>query len=217
MKDYELDKSKKGLFILNYEIKGNKIIVNYANGDSVIIPWTEKNEHILNGKMKTQVQNANNYEKNCKNNFVIYAVLCIIGITVSIPCVKTIIDPSAMLTTIGSCVLGGGTGIAVFSGIEMIIINKYLKDVKKNKKFLEIESEINSKVKENENMLYNTHKVTKNIVKNTPENRVVFTINNVDKVPFSDLEQIMSNIEREEKFNFEYPEVVEEKVKSKTK
>ena len=76
---------------------------------------------------------------------------------------------------------------------------------------------IEQQAEENENMLYNTHRVTKNLVKNNEDKNVVFTINNIDKVPFSDLEQIMSNIEREDKFNYEYLEVVEEKVKSKTK
>jgi hypothetical protein len=49
------------------------------------------------------------------------------------------------------------------------------------------------------------------------DNKVVFTINNIDKVPFSDLEQIISNIEREDRFNFEYDELEQVKVKKKIK
>ena len=67
-------------------------------------------------------------------------------------------------------------------------------------------------------MLYKTHKITKNLVKNNSDREVVFTINNIDNIPFSDLEQIMSNIEREDKFNFEYSkEKEEDKTKKKTK
>lgn len=217
MKDYELDKSKKGLFILNYVIDNNEIIVKYANGNSVTIPLTEKNQKILLESMKNQVENSNDFEKKCRSNLAIYAVLCILGIVACIPCVKIIIDPAAMLSSVGSWFLGGGIGTAIFSGINVITINNYLNDIKKNKRFLQVESEINSKVKENENMLYNTHNITKKIVEKSQEQEVVFTINNVDLIPFSDLNQIMENIEREEKFNFEYLEIEEENSKKKIK
>lgn len=215
MKDYELDKKKKGLFILNYEVKGNKIIVNYANGDKVCIDNTEKNESILISNMSNQVEESDNFVKRCKNNFAIYTVLLVMGVIGSIPAIRTMIINSASFTFLQTVLCGLPLGVAAFSGINLYALNADIKDVEKNKRFLEVEKEINGKVRDNENMLYSTHKVTKNIVKNTSEDRkVVFTINNVDKIPFSDLDRIMSNIEREEKFNFEYPEK-EEPVKKK--
>jgi len=217
MKDYELDKKKKGLFILNYEVKGNKIIVNYANGDAVSIPNSLENVDILDRSMKEQVNNSDNFFKKCEITFSISSIASILAFIVSLLSIGVLyFNPNvyALFYQVALCL---GMGVTLVSGSAAVINLNKIKDVIKNKEFLEIESTLNAKVKENENMLYNTHKVTKNVVKRSNENRITFTINNIDKVPFSDLEQIVSNIEREEKFNFEYPEIVEEKVKSKTK
>lgn len=44
MKYYTLNSKDATSFILNYEIKNNQIIVNYANGEHYIIPYTNDNE-----------------------------------------------------------------------------------------------------------------------------------------------------------------------------
>ena len=71
MKNYELDINKKGQFILNYELKREKIKVNYANGDSVLIDFTEKNIEILDKHMRNQVENSNKALERFKHNFKI--------------------------------------------------------------------------------------------------------------------------------------------------
>ena len=47
MKDYTLDPKDAASFILNYEIKDNQIIINYAKGKHYIIPYTNDDEEIL--------------------------------------------------------------------------------------------------------------------------------------------------------------------------
>lgn len=213
MKDYELDNSKKGLFILNYKEKGNKIIVNYANGDSIAIENTGENIRILDKSMKEQVENSDTYLKKCKKDLILHRIIS--GLVFILTGIY--MGGFATFGLVSKFVLLSSIALITFNVSEAISLKNKIKDVKKNKKFLEIESTLNEKVTDNENMLYNTNKVTRNIVRNNKENDIVFTINNIDRVPFSDLEQIMFNIEREDKFNFEYPEVVEDKAKKKTK
>lgn len=214
MKDYELDKKKKGLFILNYEVKDNKIIVNYANGDSVSIDKTEENIKILDKSMREQVNLSDNFYKKCEKSLSIYSIASVLAFIASLLSIGVFYFNPSGFTLIHQILLGLGMGVTLASGGAAVINLNKIKDVIKNKEFLEIENKLNEKVKENENMLYNTHRVTKNIVSKSNDREVVFTINNIDKVPFSDLDRIMSNIEREEKFNFEYPEK-EEPVKKK--
>jgi len=214
MKDYELDKKKKGLFILNYEIKGDKIVVHYANGDSVSIDKTEENIKILDKSMREQVNLSDNFYKKCEKSLSLYSIASVLAGIASILSIGVFYFNPSAFSLFHQIALGLGIGVTLASGGAAVINLNKIKDVIKNKEFLEIENKLNEKVKENENMLYNTHRVTKNIVSKSYDREIVFTINNIDKVPFSDLDRIMSNIEREEKFNFEYPEK-EEPVKKK--
>ena len=49
------------------------------------------------------------------------------------------------------------------------------------------------------------------MVSSTPIEKEIFNINTIDQVPYSELKQIMANIERDESFGFDYSEVQEEK------
>lgn len=58
MKDYTLNKEDERTFILNYEVKDNKIIVNFASGKKYEVPYTEEDEKIILTLMKEQVNNT---------------------------------------------------------------------------------------------------------------------------------------------------------------
>ena len=44
MKNYSLNYNEYKMFILNYEIKDDRIIINYADGEKSLIPYTFQNE-----------------------------------------------------------------------------------------------------------------------------------------------------------------------------
>ena len=217
MKDYELDKSKKGEFILNYKIihnfqkfRNESIIINFANGEFITIPYTEKNERILIDNMTKQVKNAENFEVRCGVNIFFDYLLIGVGILGEIIVIASLLK-GLQFSLFLQILAGLSAGVSIFTGIHLVNGYKKLKDLKKHEKFLELESILNDNVRRNVNMLHNTHKKTKEIVNNTPRDRVVFTINSVENIPFSDLDQMILNIQREDKFNFEYPEEVKKK------
>ena len=106
MKDYTLDSEEAVSFILNYEIKDNQIIVNYANGEHYIIPYTNDNEEKILKKMEDQVYSAQYYDELSKKilkksrNWILFCILMIILLKTNssfIPLMQNIL--------IGSCTL----------------------------------------------------------------------------------------------------------------
>lgn len=214
MKDYSLNQEEKSKFILNYKADNNKIHINFANGDKVIIPYTKENEEKILDVMERQVRLSDTKLRNVKNEFLSAAVFGVLGLLLSL--VILLGSTLGVLTISGKYffLFNLSLGLMLVDGTLLVQTKKEINDIKKNKYFLEHERTLNDRVKDNENMLYKTHNVTKKQVKNTKEDEVVFTINSVDNIPFSDLEQIMANIQREDTFEFDYPK--EEKSKKKT-
>lgn len=210
MKDYSID--SKDHFILSYKIKDNNIIIDFANeSGKVVVPYTKENEKKILEKMKNQVCSTNKILGKIKSREN-----------------KRLIG---LLLILGTALLSGGflnniyleniywfisTFAAVGFSVSLLKDELIKNDIKKNKYFLENEKNLNDNVKKNQNMLFNTRKVTKDVVLASKEDDPALTINTVDKIPFSDLKQIINNIERENMFDFCYSEEIKEE-KSKVR
>ncbi len=93
----------------------------------------------------------------------------------------------------------------------MISSKLKIRDIEKNKMFIENEEILKDNTKINQNALVNVSKKTQELVASTPEEKPIFTLNSIDKISYKDLKQILENIKREQRFGFDYSESQEEK------
>lgn len=202
MKDYSEHTKEKKTFILNYKIKKNMIIVKYADGTIEKIPYHQGNEELILDKMKKQFQNIdeNKFVEIKRRNIIfdyIVSLLSIVGVT-SFSVVSFGISTPAIIISLGAMSIG------IFYLVNGIQQHRTVIDYKKNKKFFEIEKELNANVKKHDNMLVNTCQRTRRIVKKSSEGKNIFNINSVDKVSLGDLNAIMDNIYRDKVLNYDY-------------
>lgn len=217
MKDYSMNLEERKKFILGYKIKSGFMKVKYALGFKDKIPYNEENEAKVLDKMKGQVLKVNKdkFIKTKKNNIMFdFAVGtgCSIG-SILFFCTGINSGLEIVAWIMGSVFAIGGI-ILIPSGFMLINV---LNDYKKNRRFIDIEDDINKKVRENDNMIVNTSSKTKKMVKSAPEDRPVFNINSFNYVPNRDLEQIVENIDRDEYFGYNYDEISITKNKPKTR
>lgn len=217
MKDYSMNCNERKDFILGYDIdeKHDTIIVNFANGEKWVVPYNDINESKLIEKMEQQVKDS---EKFClKQNKINTNASVLSFISISI-CTSLMIIGRGWINPYLLYFLVSAFGLAsLFSFVRASKSKGKLDDLDKNMNFLEIQEKLNNNIrKRNQNVLVNTSKKTRDIISNTPEDKSVFNINSFNYVPYSDIDQIMENIERNERFGFAYEEQ-QEQTKPKTR
>lgn len=205
MKDYTLNSEEAVSFILNYEIKDNQIIVNYANGEHYIISYTNDNEEKILKKMEDQVYNEQqNYKQSNK----------ILGIAVT----RILFNVFGIILCVGIVKSGHSIAPLILYKIYPVLFNfnigvhilyiRYIKekrkDFEKNKMLLDNQEKLNEMIKENQNILTNSNEKIKEMVKSTPEDKPVFNLNSVEKLKLKELKAILENIQREEEFKSNY-------------
>lgn len=219
MKDYSMTSEERKDFVLGFNItEEGKIKAKYAEGgEPWPIPYNETNEQILLKKMEDQVRNSSNFERKMKK--------------VVSTCKTISIDLLWGGMFLGSLAVLGvplpfillGASVCISSIIPFIIsINAKikLKDLESNKRFLEIKDELNKNVRNNNNALVNVSNKTKKIINNFPENRPIFDINSKDYISSKDMETIIENIARNERFGFDYTneeQITRPKTKKRTR
>ena len=208
MKDYSLNEKDRKDFVLDYKItKDGKIVVRLAKGEPLVLPYNEQNEQILLDKMEEQVAKASSDEKKMvenKNKYLkwFYRMLGSIGVSTLVILASDIV----FVDTIFALLLSFSAIYGVVSIVEFAHLGSVLEDLKRNKRFLEIQKKINDNVRSNNNVLNNVSSYTKNAIKKTSDKKPMFNINSFDKYPYDDFEIIMENIERDERFGFDYTE-----------
>lgn len=205
MKDYSTSEEERKDFVLGFDvIDSDEIIVRFAKGESWIIPYSEENEQILIEKMRKQVDNSVQFERNKvgeKFGYMISTISCIILVILSLIILRDFNAYNVSLMSIF------GT-FSVISFVGYVRASLVLKDLRKNKIFIEMEKELNSNIRRNNNTLANVSNRTKRMIDTVPEDRPVFDINSFNYVRFEDLEQIMENVDRNKRFGFVYDESV---------
>lgn len=180
MKDYTLNKEDERTFILNYEVKDNKIIVNFASGKKYEVPYTEEDEKIILTLMKEQVNNTEKFEKTAKKKlkvttgWIIYSIVNIVfDATILLTGSST---APAVQVICGSLLILSGT----LETYALVDIKTKLKDLKKNKLFLNYEDLFKSKEKTDDDAL-----TEEEIVRET------ITLNDIDKMSYNEVKEMV--------------------------
>ena len=208
MKDYSLNSKDREDFILGYDVTEDGMInIKFANGVLWPIPYNKESEKKVLDKMEEQLANPDDIETKLHNR--LYALSAIsIGLFFGIIISQLYIwDKALTIETVQALniLYSIGYGTSLISGILAIKTKNKFKDFRKNIKFInEMKEKLNEAVRSNENALVNVSKKTRNVIADTPKDREVFNINSFNYVPFSDLEQIMENVARNERFRFDY-------------
>ncbi len=201
MKYYSFDYENSGEFILNYRIENNQIIINLASGKKYITPYSIDTERRLLRLMKNQVNNAKYYERKQKESFSKALNHAIYGVLFLILDIILLVTGSAINNIlIALCAIW--FAFVSFLNISIMIYSKLdIKDIKKNKLFVNNEELLSDNTKVNERTLTNVSSKTKELVASTPLERPIFTLNSIDKISYRDLKQILTNIKLEEQLN----------------
>ena len=204
MKDYSLNLKEREDFILSYDVTDDGMInIRFANGDLWPIPYNMENEKKVLDKMEKQIANSevieNKFEERVRRLSSVFGVfLCGAVMPLFFICDGF----NVQIATIISSIMAGTSFIP---GLLAVKTNNKLKDLRKNIKFMNsMKEKLNEAVRNNENTLVNVSNKTKSIIADFPKDRDVFDINSFNYVPFRDLEQIMENVARNERFGFEY-------------
>ena len=204
MKDYSVNEEERKDFVLGFEETEDELYVNFAGEKE---PWPlpneEKNRQKLLDKMHDQVQNSGKFERNNILNKYVYMISTITCMLLAIFS-SLITLKSFNVFNISLISFLGAFSVASFVGY--IKANSKLKDLRKNKAFIEMEEELNSNIRKDNNTLANVSSKTKGVIEEAPEGRPVFDINSFNNVSFKDLEQMKANIDRNKRFGFVYDE-----------
>lgn len=211
MKDYSLNYDDSKTFILNYKIEDNQIIVNLASGEEYIIPYSLKNEKKLLEQMKEQVLDSNLFKSKQEKRFSVAWKFAIWSSAMVVFNAIVLATGRSSLPILSGLCAGWFVFDTIYRVYSMIDSKKKIKDVNKNRMFLNNEELLNEKVKSNQNILSNTNTKTKKLVASTPEDAQVFSLNTMDKIKYQELKTILENIKRDEQFGFEYSFTEEEK------
>lgn len=207
MKDYSVSLEEQKDFILGFDVDGKgKIIVNFANGLKWPLPYNEANINLILNKMREQVVETDKFTEIKEHQKVKFATYTILSFVASAMFASFgLFVFSGLAVDIVSYVIAGVlAGMGGCNFYRTTNISAVLKDLTKNKWFLDAEEELNKSIRKEENALINVSKYTQDVIQDMPEDMKVFDINSFNHVPFKDLEQIMDNIARNERFGFDY-------------
>lgn len=202
MKDYSLNLEERKDFILRYDVTEDGMIkIIFAKGKPWYVPYNKENEKKILDKMRKQLDKDDMVEPKLKDRIFKNATASIILLSIALLPLYGMESSSTLFLASFSSLFAGVSLIPLFLAIKNT--NK-LKDLRKNVKFLGMEEKLNEVVRSDENTLVDVSKKTKNVIADFPEDREVFDINSFNYVPFKDLEQIMENAARNERFGFDY-------------
>lgn len=204
MKDYSLTIEERREFILNYLVKDDKIIIAYASDEDIIIPYTKENEKKVLEKMKHQVLKAYPQIEGYKINRVLSKELLtsFFGIDIILTSFFGILSASTgenMLAEVWPFLAVVGTPIVPI-GIINICSNGIIKDIEKNKLYLDNEkliSEYYDKIRNNYNYLQSLSQKGIKVI----EERDRLTLKEMDLLNLKDLKTLIANIKRMKEFD----------------
>lgn len=203
MKDYSMNLDDRKDFVLGYDITSDGMIkIKFAKGKPWFVPYNAENEQILLAKMEKQLEKNDDIEskleKKVTNCFVCFLGFVGAGLLVGTFAFNSDFVREIIITSSVAC------GFGIIPGILALKANSKLSDLRKNVRFLEMKEKLNKVVRSEQNTLVNVSSKTKNAIKDFPEDKPIFNINSFNYVPFSDLEQIIENVDRNDRFGFNY-------------
>lgn len=191
MKDYTLDKLAQEKFIKNYKVKNDKIIINLASKEKYVIPYTKENEEKVLTKMEEQVNNARIKPIGIINKFLVGVSYGALALALYLSIVET-----AILYFVVAF------GLSSFFTYQLISNQVKVKDLEKQRFFLDNRKLINDNIKKSPNMTLGLDKKIVTQIEHSDEQKI-FDINLIDSYSLDDLKKLKRNILRFEEFSFD--------------
>lgn len=213
MYDYSENKETQKLFILNYQMEEDKIVIHFADGKMKKIPNTKVNEEKILKKMNRQLKNIDKLRHDIQIKILdMWAINIFFG-GLTLAFLYTLIQGNNNLLSGSISLLN--CFVIILESYQIKQLKKKRQELDKFKYFKENEETLNTYVKMNENVLQNTSNkakflLTTDMINNNNDEKV-FNINSIDKLSLEDLKIIRDNIALEREFDFEYPDNLEEK------
>ena len=189
MKNYSKKKEDTKRLILNYEVIADEIIVNYANGEVDIIPYSTKAEIKILKKMKLQLLRYNSFLNSLHDKFSVLLKLLIdellmlvlfitIIATFEIPLIATIVGTISFPIVIS------------LTAHKLVECQKRRNDIKEKILFLDSEESLftSTKIKSPKN---------KELDIKSKDNKSVVTFNAMEGMEYTEMQQEYDNIEQE--------------------
>ena len=194
MKDYTLDKLAQEKFIKNYKVKNDKIIINLASKEKYVIPYTKENEEKVLTKMEEQVNNARIKPIGIINKFLVGVSYGALALALYLSIVET-----AILYFVVAF------GLSSFFTYQLVSNQIKVKDLEKQRFFLDNRKLINDNIKKSPNMTLGLDKKIVTQIERSDEQKI-FDINLIDSYSLDDLKKLKRNILRFEEFSFDEEE-----------
>lgn len=191
MKDYTLDKLAQEKFIKNYKVKNDKIIINLASKEKYVIPYTKENEEKVLTKMEEQVNNARIKPIGIINKFLVGVSYGALALALYLSIVET-----AILYFVVAF------GLSSFFTYQLVGNQIKVKDLEKQRFFLDNRKLINDNIKKSPNMTLGLDKKIVTQIERSDEQKI-FDINLIDSYSLDDLKKLKRNILRFEEFSFD--------------
>ena len=191
MKDYTLDKLAQEKFIKNYKVKNDKIIINLASKEKYVIPYTKENEEKVLTKMEEQVNNARIKPIGIINKFLVGVSYGALALALYLSIVET-----AILYFVVAF------GLSSFFTYQLVSNQVKVKDLEKQRFFLDNRKLINDNIKKSPNMTLGLDKKIVTQIERSDEQKI-FDINLIDSYSLDDLKKLKRNILRFEEFSFD--------------
>lgn len=195
MKNYSLNETQSKNFILNYIIIGKQIIINYANDDVDIIPYSTSNEKKILNKMKSQVLNSKKYLNEVNNKFEIFLKLFIDEILLFILYIIAVIN--IKITLIQSIIYSIIFPIVIaLTGYKLNKYHNIRTDIKKNLLFLNNEDNLNLTIRNNPEITKGLDKELIEKIYRNDGNNFSFTFNTIDNIKYRELQEIYRYVDK---------------------
>ena len=190
MKNYSLNKKEAEIFILNYIILNNFIIVNYANGNVITMPYSTQKEKNILEKMRHQVLDCGEFYSILKNKFKIVSKLLVYEVIIFVSLLAAIvITPNPALVFVIVSIFSLVIGIS-FTLYKVLYYQKLRNDIKKHLLFLDNEDYLNLILRNNKNIRQNLDTTSLTKVYEGRQGDFSFDINTIDNINYSELKHL---------------------------
>lgn len=197
MKNYSLNKMMEQDFILNYVIVGDKIIINYANGDVDTLGYSIENEKNILNKMKYQVLNSKHFSSFLNYKFEIFLKLFMDVMLLFVLFIITffVAEMSYITALLGMSIFS--VSIAL-TGYKLNSYQKLRNDIKKQLLFLKNEDNLNLVIRNNPEVIRKLNsKICEKVITNE-SNNFRFTLNTIDRMEYKELKQVYGYVEEKD-------------------
>lgn len=160
MKNYTLNREDSKKFIRYYTEYYSTLKIYYGSGKSYPIPHTEENEKKVLEQMRQQVLQSDDYIKEHEKRFSKAKTRLLVTVAVNLLPSACLLTGIALVPSLTIIIMGAITLCMGRRVLMMIDSQAKIRDIKKNKMFLENEEKLNKRIQVNQNILTGMNKKT---------------------------------------------------------